>query len=138
MEILDKQGPEKKRLMNEANRHKEMLAEDVRLVSERTEKIVTNALIVGGTLAIAYLIVRQLSGGKSKKRKKTNAIRLVAQAPKESTTTTEPETENDDNSILNQIGNKIASEASVFLLNLAKEKLSEYLQSRKEKPNENH
>jgi hypothetical protein len=137
MEILNKQDPEKKRLMDEANRHKEMLAEDVRLVSERTEKIVTNALIVGGTLAIAYLIVRQLSGGKSKK-KKTNAIRLVAQPPKESTGATEPETDDYDNSILNQIGNKIASEATVFLLNLAKEKLSEYLLSRKEKSNEDH
>lgn len=138
MEILDKQDPEKKRLMDEAKRHKENLSNEVRTVSEQTEKIITNAVIIGGALALTYLLVKQFSGSKPKK-KRSKGIKLVAQAPKETASSEEEEYESDNDSILNQIGTKIANEATVFLLNFAKEKLSEYLQSRKEPAaDENH
>lgn len=132
MEILEKQDPEKKRLMDEAKKHKDKLAGEVRLVSERTEQIMTNAIVIGGALALTYLLVQQFSGRKSKK-KKSKTVKLVTQ-PTESTASAEPEEESTGNSILEQIGAKIANEASVFLLNLAKEKLSEYLQSGKPQP----
>ena len=138
MEILDKQDPEKKRLMAEAKRHKENLTNEVKSVSEQTEKIITNAVIIGGALALTYLLVKQFSGSKTKK-KRSKAIKLVAQAPKETSSPDEEEFASNNDSILNQIGTKSANEATVFLLNLAKEKLSEYLQSRKEpSANENH
>ena len=126
MEILEKQDPEKKRLMDEAKKHKQNLANDVRLVSEQTEKMVTNALIIGGALALTYFLVSEL-GSKSKK-KKSKSVKLVAQAPSDSNAVEETE---ESNSILAQIGTKIANEATVFLLNLAKEKLKEYLQANK-------
>lgn len=129
MEIFETQDPEKKRLMDEAKKHKDNLTDEVRMVSERTEKIITNALVIGGALALTYVLVRQLSGGKSKK-KKAKAIKIVAQAPTESASAQEEEEESDGNSLLNQIGTKIASEATLFLLNLAKEKLNEYLQGK--------
>jgi len=140
MEILESQNPEKKRLMDEAKKHKEKLTDEVQLVSERAEKIITNALIIGGALALTYIIVRQFSGSKSKK-KKSKSIKLVTQAPTETATAQEDEETSDGNSILSQIGTKIANEATVFLLNLAKEKLNEYLQSGKgptNSANENH
>ena len=133
MEILESQDPEKKRLMEAARMHKEALSSDVQAVSERTQKIVTNALVIGGALALTYLLVRQLSGGKSKK-KKSKTVKLVTQAPNESVETDEDE--NSDDSLLSQIGTKIANEATLILLNLAKEKLTEYLNSGKQ-TNEN-
>jgi hypothetical protein len=133
MEILQSQDPEKKRLMEAAQLHKEALAQNVQAVSERTQKIMTNALVIGGALALTYLLVSQLSGGKSKK-KKSKTVTLVTQAPAETAATTEAE-ESDD-SLLAQIGTKIINEATVILLNLAKEKLSEYLNSGKQQ-NEN-
>ena len=133
MEILESQDPEKKRLMEAARMHKEALSSDVQAVSERTQKIVTNALVIGGALALTYLLVRQLSGGKSKK-KKSKTVKLVTQAPNESVETDEDE--NSDDSLLSQIGTKIANEATLMLLNLAKEKLTEYLNSGKQ-TNEN-
>jgi hypothetical protein len=137
MEILEKQDPEKKRLMDEAKMHKDNLTHEVKALSEQTEKVILNAVMIGGALVATYFLVRQLSGSRSKKKKK-KAVTFVAQAPKESAPTEDVDYEVAGDSILNQIGAKIASEATVFLLNLAKEKLSEYLQSGKEKPNENH
>lgn len=128
MEFFESQDPEKKRLMDEAKKHQENLTDEVRMISERTEKIITNAVIIGGALALTYVLVRQFSGGKSKK-KKAKAIKIVAQAPNE-TAPEQEEEESDGNSLLNQIGTKIANEATVLLLNLAKERLSEYMQSK--------
>lgn len=134
MEIFESQDPEKKRLMDEAKKHKDALSGDVRAVSERTETIIKNAVIIGGALALTYVLVRSLSGGKSKK-KKSKTIKLVAQAPQGSTSNgaAEEEDEEQSDSLLTQIGTKIANEATVLLLSLAKEKLAEYLNAGKEK-----
>jgi hypothetical protein len=130
MEILEKQDPEKRRLMDEAKKHKENLNHEVRLVSEKTEKMLTNALVIGAVLALSYVLISSLSGSKSKK-KKTKAIQLVAQSPSDAATIETTEVESSD-SILSQIGTRIANEATVFLLNLAKEKLNEYVLSNKQ------
>lgn len=126
MEILESQDPEKKRLMDEAKKHQAALVNNVHAATDRTQQIVTNALIIGGALALTYVLVSQLSGGKSKK-KKSKTVKLVTQAPAESAAADEEE----DESLLTQIGTKIANEATVLLLNLAKEKLAEYLNSSK-------
>ena len=54
--------------MDEAKKHRDALNDDVQAVSDRTQKIITNALIIGGALALTYVLVRQLSWGKSKKK----------------------------------------------------------------------
>ena len=138
MEILEKQDPEKKRLMDEARKHKEAISGDIHSVSESTEKMITNAVVIGGALALTYLLVRQLSGGKSLpcrqagKKKKSKTVKLIAQSAQQEDASPEQETEDVGESLLSQIGTKIANQATLMLLNLAKEKLSEYLQSRKE------
>jgi hypothetical protein len=137
MEIFESQDPEKKRLMDEAKRHKDALSGEVQAVSERTDTIIKNALLIGGALALTYVVVRSLSGGKSKK-KKSRTVKLVAQAPQGVAANGAAEEEEDQSdSLLSQIGTKIANEATVLLLSLAKEKLAEYLNSGKEK-NEDH
>ena len=127
MEILEKQDPEKRKLMEEANWHKQNLTEGVHQVSEQTEKIITNAIIIGGALAVTYFLINEI-GNTRRKKKKSKTVKLVTQSPVESGSV--EETEGND-SILAQIGTKIANEATIFLLNLAKEKINEYLQSSK-------
>ena len=117
----------KSELLRKSAKHREELEEEVKLISERTEKILINALIIGGSLAATYFLLRQFSGGKPKKRrKKSKAVKMKvvntpdAEEEEESYEPSEP-------GIVAQIGSALASQATVFLLELAKEKLAEYL-----------
>jgi len=131
MELLESNDP-KSELLKKSARHRQELEDEVKLISERTEKIVTNALIIGGALALTYFAVRQFSGSKKKAKHKVKKLKVV----REDNDDVE-ETDTDDASfapgIVSQIGTALASQASVFLLNLAKEKLSEYLESKSAK-----
>lgn len=130
MELLETDDPVKSQLLKKSAHHREELEQDVKLISERTQKAITNALIIGGALAVTYFLVRQFSGSKGKRKSKTKKIKVV-------NATGETEQESDSSTsapgFVSQIGTAIASQASVFLLTLAKEKLAEYLQSQSEK-----
>lgn len=130
MEILESQDPEKKRLIETSERHKRALEKEVNDLSNRTEKILTNALIIGGALALSYLVVRQLSSrGKSKKQKKH---KKVTATPSQGLTADEDDDEeNESPSLLAGIGTKIANQATVILIDIARQKLMDYLESRK-------
>jgi hypothetical protein len=126
---LPESNDPKAELLKKSAMHRHGLEEEVKQISERTEKIITNALIIGGTLAVAYLLVRQFSGSSFKKNSKT-------QKGTESPSKTEVNNSEEEPSspgIASQIGAALASHATVFLLTIAKEKLSEYLQSQFEK-----
>jgi hypothetical protein len=138
MELLETDDPEKGQLLKKSAHHREQLEEDARFISERTEKILTNAVIIGGALVVTYFLVSRFSGGsKQKKKSKTARIKLVQAGNEEEvvqTTVAEPESLG----IVSQIGTALASQATVFLLGLAKEKLGEFLQSQSaKKPNSN-
>lgn len=127
MELLETQDPEKKKLIESSLRHKHEMEREVKDISDRSEKMLKNALIIGGALALTYVVVNQLSSTKVKKKKpkKTKAksaeVELV-------------EDEDDENpSVLSQMGDKLVNTATLFLLDMAKEKLSEYLQPKKSK-----
>ena len=115
----------KMELLKRSAKHREDLENEVRLLSARTETILTNALIIGGTLAASYFIVRQLTG-RSQKPKKSRP-KAVTVLPAVSNAAHEQEVD-DSPGVLSQIGTALASQATVFLLGLAKEKLAEYLQ----------
>jgi hypothetical protein len=87
---------------------------------------------VGGTLALTYLAVRQFGGSSkgTKKKLKTKKIKLVNAA---AAADDEEETEVASPGIVAQIGTALAGQATMFLLQLAKEKLNDYLQSNAEK-----
>ena len=131
MELLESNDP-KRELLKKSARHRQELEDEVKLISERTEKIITNALIIGGALALTYFAVRQFSGSKKKPKHKVKKLKVVREDNDEV-----EESESTDASfapgIVSQIGSAIASQASVFLLNLAKEKLAEYLESKSAK-----
>ncbi len=126
MELLETDDPIKGQLLQRSAKHREQLEEDARLISEKTEKMLTNALIIGGALAVTYFVVSSFSG-KKKKKSKTAEIRLVhgAGGPEQSATASEPEPPG----MMATIGSALAAQATTLLLSLAKEKLMEFLES---------
>ncbi|RAW03378.1 hypothetical protein [Pseudochryseolinea flava] len=126
MELLES-NDFKRELVKKSEKHREELQNEVRLVSEKTEKIITNALVIGGALAVTYFLLNQFSGGKSKPKQKVRKIKLVKEHDDDVVEVAEAPS---SPGVLSQIGTTLASQASVILLDLAKEKLAEYLASR--------
>ncbi len=128
MEILESQSPEKRKLIEASERHKKALEKEVSEISSKTEKVITNALIIGGALALSYIIVRQLS---SKSKKKQKKAKKVTATQRQVSNDSDDEEEEESPSMLADIGNKLASQATVILVDIARQKLMEYLESRK-------
>ena len=134
MEILESQDPEKKRLIEASERHKRALKNGVLDLSKDTKKVLTNALIVGGVLALSYLAVRSFSssgGGKKKKHKKKARVTLVSPSVSSNGTSDDEEYEDAQPGVLASIGSQVMNHATVMLIDIAREKLMEYLESRK-------
>ena len=136
MELLESQDPEKKKLIETSERHKRALEKEVNELSQKTDKVLKNALIIGGSLAATYFVVSLLSGGGGgKKKKRRKKVIQMVKAPKENVEGDTEEDDEEDNSpsLMSTVGSRIMTQASVILLNLAKDKLFEYLDSRKKK-----
>lgn len=127
--------PVKSQLLRKASLQREEVEGELKELSDRTEKILTNALIIGGALALTYILVRQFSGSKSKKTKTKKAS---SKPINESDTDIESEDESPVTNVLSHISTALLSQATVFLLNMAKEKLSEYLQAQAKKSEHEH
>lgn len=130
MELLETDDPVKGQLLKKSAMHRDQLEEDARLISEKTEKIITNAIVIGGALAVTYYLVNRFTSSKRKKKSKAAKIHLIhgpasESAPVATAATAEPEAPG----MMTQIGAALASQATVFLLGLAKEKLSEFLEA---------
>lgn len=131
MELIET-NDSKKNLLQKSAQQRAALEDEVKILSERTEKMITNTLIIGGALVVSYFLVRQLSGSK-KKKAKVKKMTLVRE-PKEGVEL-EPE-ESAAPSFMSEIGGAVASQITAFLLTLAKEKLMEFLASQAEKKKE--
>ena len=131
MEILERQDPEKKRLMDEVTLRKNQLESGAEDVSRQTEKLLTNAVIIGATLTVSYMLYRSLFGS-SRKIKKSVSDTGTDVAPAEPTPADNVEQlPTKTSKLLSDIGNRLAEEATLFLLNMAKEKLIAYLEAKK-------
>lgn len=130
----------KQELLRKSARHREEIEGGVKLITDNTQKILTNALVIGGSLALTYLLVRQLSGSSGKKKhkhkKRSPKVKFVQEAPQEEVVTAVQEEPEEDPGLLGQVGTALMSQASLFLLNLAKDKLMEYLKTMGEEKNE--
>jgi hypothetical protein len=133
MELLETQDPDRKRLLETSDRHKKAMEKEIADLTQKTDRVLKNALIIGGSLAVTFLVISSLSKKRKKKRKK--------QALAADTKAGEPidamETDDDDEgpSILGQVSKQVLNAASVVLLDIARQKLSEYLATRN-KPDE--
>jgi ABC-type microcin C transport system duplicated ATPase subunit YejF len=125
MELLETNG-EKDLLVKQTEKYKKQLNEEFKSISQNTEKIVTNAVIIGGTLAVTYVVARMFfkSSTKRKSRKKLQALNADVEATAESSFQKDSEP-----GVVSKIGSALAAQATVFLLGLAKDKLAAYMQS---------
>lgn len=135
---LETDDPIKSSLLKKSSQYREDLEEEAKEISDRTEKIITNALIIGGALALTYFAYKQFSGGSKKKKSKVNKIKVVGATPVETEGETNLEEESGPSKIITQIGTALVSQASVFLLSMAKDKLTEYLQAQEKKKANEH
>ena len=131
MELLETQDPEKRKLIETSDRHKRELEKEVSEITEKTERVLTNALIIGGSLALTYFVITRFTGSSGKKGKSKSKGKGLStdnggdeEEIEESASPLMP-------SIISQIGNKVINQATMILLDIAREKLNEYLHSRK-------
>jgi hypothetical protein len=129
MELLETLDPEKKKLMEASEHHKRELEKEVKSLSEKTERMLINGLIIGGSLALTYFIIRQWSKSKSRKKKTKDKEKTAGAGEHDSNAV--PTDSPSAPSMISQIGNKVINQAALILLDIAKEKLLEYLESRK-------
>jgi hypothetical protein len=127
--VLQETNDMKIELLKRTAKHRQQLEKEVELISERTQNVLTNALIIGGTLATGYLLVRLFTGSSKRKSKSSSAGLMPISVERQRVVEEEPSSPG----IMSQIGSALASQATVFLLGLAKEKLAEYLQAPAEK-----
>ena len=131
MEILETQDPEKRKLIETSDRHRKEIEKEVSELSERTDRALKNALIIGGALALTYVVVSQISSSKKKKKKTRVKPKAVVEQEEVEEEDESPTFAGIENSLLSQIGTKIVNTATLVLLDMAKAKLSEFLQSQK-------
>lgn len=126
MELLETQDPERKKLLETSDRHKRAMEKELGDITKKTDRVLKNALIIGGSLALTFLVISTLSSGR-KKRKKKRALEAASQ---EGISSAVHDDEDDAPSLISQVGTQLLNQASVILLDLARQKLKEYLATR--------
>ncbi len=129
MELLETDDPVKGRLLKKSAMHQKQIEDEVKFISDKTQKVLATALVVGGALALGYAVVSSLSGASKPKRKSRPAKIKVVQAREGGEAEEVIHAEPDAPGVVAQIGTALASQAAMFLLSIAREKLMEYLQS---------
>ncbi|MEQ8362361.1 MAG: hypothetical protein RH948_05780 [Cyclobacteriaceae bacterium] len=124
MKLLEESDLEKQKLKKASAMYKSELESEIKSISKTTEKVVTNALFIGGAMALTYLVVTQFTGSKSKKKKSKHRKHENNEEVDEIQESSSP-------TMLSQVGDILVTQATMVLLEFAKEKLSEYLHSRK-------
>jgi hypothetical protein len=133
---LETDNPEKGQLLQRSAHHRELLEEEMKAITEKSEKIITNALIIGGALALTYFVVRSLSGSSKKEKSRPNKIKLVAS--KEADDAQPEAIQTEEAGIVSQIGSVLVAQATGLLLSIARDKLVEFLQSQAAKKTSTH
>lgn len=136
MELLESQNPEKRKLIETSERHKRALEKEFTEISAKTERALTNALIIGGSLAVTYFLVTQFTKSKSAKKKVRSKASHVAVEEDEDEVEEVGKLALMGPSLISQIGTKVINQATMILLDMARQKLNEYLHTRNDK-NEN-
>ena len=129
MELLETQDPDRKRLLETSDHHKRAMEKQLNEMTKKTDQMLMNALIIGGSLAATYFIISTLS---SKRKKKKKIAQAAATATGESPVQAVEEEEevDDEPTLLSKVGTRLIDQVTVILLDLAKQKLTEYMASR--------
>ena len=124
MTLLEKENLEKQKLVQAAAHYKKELEDEMKSISKSTERIVTNALFIGGALALTYFAVSQIAGSKGKKKKSAKKEIDNEENHSEIQEASSP-------GVLSHIGEIVVTQATMALLEFAKERLADYLANRK-------
>ncbi len=119
MEYLETADPEKKQLIEEVRRRKEKLDAEANALAKKGQRVMTNALIIGGVLIGSYLVYRAISGSKQKEKK--NIVSPAAS----------PEQKKQSASFFGSFGKRLTQVAAIFILNLARQRVADWLASNK-------
>lgn len=119
MELSAKNDLVKSELEDRVKRKQFEMQEEASNLARQSDKMIKNALIIGGALVLTFFVVRSLTGKSTKKIEKKDS------------SPSDPEASSAPPSMIAEIGSRIAEGAVIFLLGLAKEQLSEYLKSRR-------
>lgn len=117
MEFVETADPEKKRLIEEVRQRKQKLDAEAGELARKSQRALTNALIIGGVLLGSYLVYKTVSGARKKDKKETPAP-TPAEQKKEA-------------SFFGAFGKRLTQIAIIFILNLARERVAAWLQSNK-------
>lgn len=131
MELLETQDPERIRLLETSDRHKKAMEKELHDLTKKTDKMLKNALIIGGSLAVTFLVISAVTKKRKKKKKKQALAAAVKAGETMDPNDAEDEDEDDGPSVLGQVSKQVLNAASVVLLDMARQKLAEYLATRK-------
>lgn len=134
---LETDNPEKGQLLQRSAHHREVLEEEMKALTEKSEKILTNALIIGGALALTYFLVSGLSSATRKRKTKTRKVQLVS-GKQEEDDSDDATSHVEEPGIVAQIGSVLMAQATGLLLSIARDKLVEFLQSQAAKKDNSH
>jgi FtsZ-interacting cell division protein ZipA len=101
-------------------------------MSDKTERTLKNALIIGGTLAVVYLIVSNINTSKKKRKKVKEDAAREGMIGEEADDDGEESSVSGAASFISQVGERLTAQATAMLLEMAKDKLAEYLNKRKQ------
>ena len=130
MELLETQDPDRKRLLETSDHHKRAMEKQLNEMTKKTDQMLMNALIIGGSLAATYFIISTLSSKRKKKKKKIAEAAAAAAGESPVQAVEEEEDDDDEPTLLSKVGTRLIDQATVILLDLAKQKLAEYMASR--------
>jgi hypothetical protein len=99
-----------------SNEQQEALENDIEIISEKGKTVAINALFIVGGLALSYLLFKAIAGEDKSKNKK---IKGDQESVKKENV--------ESSSFVNEIAQTLGREAAIIFLELAREKLSNYL-----------
>ncbi len=134
---LETDNPEKGQLLQRSAHHREILEEEMKALTEKSEKILTNALIIGGALALTYFLVSGLSSSSKKRKTKARKVQLVT-GKDDDDDSDDATSQVEEPGIVAQIGSVLMAQATGLLLSIARDKLVEFLQSQAAKKDNSH
>ena len=122
MNLTESQDPTLKRLLDTSEQHKREVERELKSIKQSADQMLQKALIIGGAMAVTYLVVSACSGNGKKKKK--------AVVEKEIPTTSVENCEAPN--LVEQFGTKLIDSATVMILELVREKLHDFLNPKKE------
>lgn len=104
----------KEYLEKDSQQHREALEEELAVMLEEGKKIAIKTLVIGGSFALSFYLIKKLAGG-TKDKKKVKAVK-----PQKVVI-------NKNNSLMSSVKHVVFTEAAVLLMSLAKNKLQGFL-----------